>query len=96
MSFAVEGILGLVITLIVFAISLGIYYFIIKTAVAVGIRDSMWNLEISIRNAVKAGVLEATKEREQMNQVQIQNAVKLGVQEALQEIENNKAGGNNG
>lgn len=96
MSFAVEGIFGLIITLIVFAISLGVYYLIIKAAVAAGIRDSMWNLEISIRNAVKNGILEAAKDREQITRTQIQNAVNLGVQEALREIEKEKTGGNHG
>lgn len=76
---------GLILTLIVCAISLGVSYLIMKAAVAAGIRSALWNLEISIRNAVKAGVLEAAKEREQMTQAQIQAAVKLGVREALEE-----------
>ncbi len=91
-----EGLFAVIITLIGCAISLGLSYLITKAAAAAAIRDSMWSLEISIRNAVKNGVLEAAKEREQITQTEIQNAVRLGVQEAMQAMESHKAGGNHG
>ena len=59
------------ITLIVFLISLAascaILYFVVKAAVAQGIKDALWNLEISMRNAVKNGALEARREMEKDN-----------------------------
>lgn len=42
----------------------GVLFFIVKAAVAEGIKDAMWNLEVSMRNAVKDGTVEALQELE--------------------------------
>lgn len=53
-----------IVYLVVLAVSLIIMFFIIKAAVAEGIKDAMWNLEVSMKSAVKNGTLEALQEME--------------------------------
>lgn len=60
----IEGIVTLIVFLISLAVSCAILYFVVKAAVAQGIKDALWNLEISMRNAVKNGALEARREIE--------------------------------
>lgn len=55
---------GLIVLLIACAIGAAILYFVVKAAVFAGIKEAMWNLEISMRNAVKAGVQEAQQDIE--------------------------------
>lgn len=57
-------IVTLVVYLIGLAISCLILFLVVKAAVARGIKDVLWNLEVSTRNAVKNGVLEAMQELE--------------------------------
>lgn len=57
-----DAISTLVVYLISLAISCGILYFVVKAAVAQGIKDALWNLEVSMRNAVKGGAIEAAQE----------------------------------
>lgn len=66
MSIIMQGIAVLFVGLISLGIICGILYFVVKAAVAAGIKDAMWNLEVkvSMRNAVKGGVAEALQEAE--------------------------------
>lgn len=59
-----DALVTLVVYLISLAIGCAITYFVVKAAVAQGIRDALWNLEVSMRNAVKAGVQEAQQDIE--------------------------------
>lgn len=60
-----EGtLIGIFLAIIGIAVTLFIFYLIIKAAVAAGIKDAMWNLEVGMRNAVKNGVQEALAEME--------------------------------
>lgn len=60
-----EGtLIGIFLAIIGIAVTLFISFLIIKAAVAAGIKDAMWNLEVGMRNAVKNGVQEALAERE--------------------------------
>ncbi len=54
----------IVLLVLILGASAGVSYLIIKAAVAQGIKDALWNLEASMRNAVKNGVLEALAERD--------------------------------
>ena len=51
-----------IVYLVVLALSLIAMFFIVKAAVAEGIKDALWNIEVSMRNAVKNGVTEALQE----------------------------------
>ena len=55
-------ILVIILFLIVLSASCAVLYFIVKAAVTQGIQDSLWNIEVSMRNAVKNGVTEALQE----------------------------------
>lgn len=55
-------ILVIILFLIVLSVSCAVLYFIVKTAVTQGIKDALWNIEVSMRNAVKNGVTEALQE----------------------------------
>ncbi len=63
-SFMEPTLFSIVLFLIIAAISCGVQYFIIKTAVVQGVKDSLWEIEVSMRNAVKNGVIEAMQELE--------------------------------
>ena len=52
-------ILVIILFLIVLSASCAVLYFIVKAAVTQGIQDTLWNIEVSMRNAVKNGVIEA-------------------------------------
>ena len=53
-----------IVYLVVLALSLIAMFFIVKAAVAEGIKEAMWNLEVSMNSAVKNGTLEALQELE--------------------------------
>ncbi|WP_304583816.1 hypothetical protein [Acutalibacter muris] len=53
-----------IVYLVVLALSLIAMFFIVKAAVAEGIKEAMWNLEVSMKSAVKNGTLEALQELE--------------------------------
>jgi hypothetical protein len=55
-------ILVIILFLIVLSASCAVLYFIVKAAVTQGIQDTLWNIEVSMRNAVKNGVIEALQE----------------------------------
>lgn len=55
-------ILVIILFLIVLSASCAVLYFIVKAAVTQGIQDTIWNIEVSMRNAVKNGVIEALQE----------------------------------
>ena len=55
-------ILVIILYLIVLSASCAVLYFIVKAAVTQGIQDTLWNIEVSMRNAVKNGVIEALQE----------------------------------
>ena len=55
-------ILLIILFLIVLSASCAVLYFIVKAAVTQGIQDTLWNIEVSMRNAVKNGVIEALQE----------------------------------
>lgn len=60
-----EGtLIGIFLAIIGIAVSLFVFFLIVKAAVAAGIKDAMWNLEVGMRNAVKNGVQEALAEME--------------------------------
>ena len=42
-----------IVYLVVLALSLIAMFFIVKAAVAEGIKEAMWNLEVSMKSAVK-------------------------------------------
>lgn len=88
MAIIMVELVSIVVTLVVCIISLAIGYLIQKAAVAAAIKETLWNLEISMRNSVKVGVREALEE--QASQTHLRGAVKDGVQEALSDLEKNK------
>lgn len=53
-----------IVYLISIVIGFAIMFFVIKAAVAQGIKDALWNFEVAMRNAVKNGVQEALQETE--------------------------------
>lgn len=55
-------ILVIILFLIVLSVSCAVLYFIVKAAVTQGIKDALWNIEVSMRNAVRNGVTEALQE----------------------------------
>ena len=55
-------ILVIILFLIVLSASCAVLYFIVKAAVTQGIQDTLLNIEVSMRNAVKNGVIEALQE----------------------------------
>ena len=68
-----DALVTLVIYLISLAIGCGIMYFVVKAAVAQGIKDALWNLEVSMRNAVKGGMTEAQQEIEKKQETEQKN-----------------------
>ena len=61
---AIDGMIALFALLIGLVVFCAVLFFVVKAAVAQGIKDALWNLEISMKNAVKNGVGEALAERE--------------------------------
>lgn len=60
----IEVLITLTAVLISVAIVCAILYFVVKAAVAQGVKDALFSLQVRVdsRNTVKAGVLEALRE----------------------------------
>ena len=83
-------------SIITIGISCAVTYFVVKAAMSAALRDFLWHMEISTRNAVKNGTLEALKELEAAEDARLRLAIKAGVQEAMIELEKARTEEKNG